>query len=480
VNAHALRRDQGELEQAALALFEEDGAEFTAAGVPVICGGLEPDYADAEIEMLRGKHITIIQPLDVDPSINLPLTIWQHIAALQTIAASIAVSLPIFNDAQEAIEQATMAAAWLETFGPKRAEKPPGALPLIDPTRWEGEPIPPRRWHVADLIPARTVTKLSGAGGEGKSLLALQLLVSSALGMRWLGRDVPHGRALYLSAEDEADEVQRRMADIVREYGVRFRDLKDLRIAPLAGLDAVLAAPAARGTQIVATPLWTALEEAVGAFRPSIIVIDTLADAFAGDEINRAQARQFIGLLRGLAIRFDMVVMLLAHPSLTGIASRKGSSGSTGWDNSVRSALYLTPAEAQDGEASDPDLRILKTVKSNYARTGSQIAMRWRQGVFVAEEADAPAWLDKKASSTLADTVFLSLLATYTARGSYVSEKPGPSYAPTIFAKDEAAKGARKNVLHAAMNRLFAAGKIVNTTVGTGTRAKTIITLAEG
>ena len=174
---------------------------------------------------------------------------------------------------------------------------------------------------------------------------ALQLLAATATGLRWLGREVTPGRALYLSAEDEADEVHRRLADIVREHDVTFGDLADLRIAPLAGLDAVLAAPAGRNGQIAATPLWRALEALVADFRPSIIVIDTLADAFAGDEINRVQARQFIGLLRGLALRHGCAVLLLAHPSLTGIASGKGSSGSTGWDNSVRSALYLTRDE---------------------------------------------------------------------------------------------------------------------------------------
>ena len=41
--------------------------------------------------------------------------------------------------------------------------------------------IPLRQWLVADLIPMGNVTQLSGDGGLGKSLLALQLAVCAAL-----------------------------------------------------------------------------------------------------------------------------------------------------------------------------------------------------------------------------------------------------------------------------------------------------------
>ena len=55
--------------------------------------------------------------------------------------------------------------------------------------------------------------------------------------------------------------------------------------------------------------------------------------------MSRTQAKQFVGMLRGIALRFDCVVMMLAHPSLTGINSGSGASGSTAWSNSVRPAL---------------------------------------------------------------------------------------------------------------------------------------------
>ena len=54
-------------------------------------------------------------------------------------------------------------------------------LNLINAADFEGQPIPEREWHVSDLIPAGIVTMLGGDGGAGKSLLAMQLAVATAL-----------------------------------------------------------------------------------------------------------------------------------------------------------------------------------------------------------------------------------------------------------------------------------------------------------
>ena len=68
--------------------------------------------------------------------------------------------------------------------------------------------------------------------------------------------------------------------------------------------------------------------------------LDTLADVFAGNENARQEARQFIGLLRGLAIEHDLAVVPLAHPSLSGMTSGTGTSGSTALLDSVRARSF--------------------------------------------------------------------------------------------------------------------------------------------
>ena len=98
----------------------------------------------------------------------------------------------------------------------------------IDPRNWQDKPVPVRKWVVPGLIPARTVTMFSGDGGGGKTLLMLQLSVTRCISALFLGQEPTRGRTLYLSAEDEGDELQRRLEAICRHYDCKFSDLSNL------------------------------------------------------------------------------------------------------------------------------------------------------------------------------------------------------------------------------------------------------------
>jgi hypothetical protein len=91
---------------------------------------------------------------------------------------------------------------------------PRAPFPLVDPSEWHGTIAKVREWFLSGLIPHRQVTLLTGDGGMGKSLLGLQIGAASALAIKTLGLEPRPGRVLYLGAEDEADEFQRRLDDI--------------------------------------------------------------------------------------------------------------------------------------------------------------------------------------------------------------------------------------------------------------------------
>jgi RecA-family ATPase len=353
--------------------------------------------------------------------------------------------------------------------------KPPRLRPELFPpaSRFDGLPVPPRRWLVPGWIPSATVTLLSGDGGVGKSLLALQLATATAAGRAWLGRPLDeHGPALFLSAEDDEAEIHRRLWDVARAEGLDWSDLADLRVASLAGQDALLTTLEIGGV-LKPTALFDAIDAAMGEHAPRLVVLDTLADLFPGNENDRAQARQFVGLLRGLAIRHEAAVVLLAHPSLTGLNSGTGASGSTAWNNSVRSRLYFERVTYRYGMTvieDDPDRRVLRGMKNNYAARGAEITMRWEGGVFTAEA--APEGPDRKAAEAKAERTFLRLLDEFAKEGRAVRSANASGYAPKLFAASGRAEGLTKQQLAAAMERLFAKGIIREEPGGHGPPSK--------
>ena len=334
----------------------------------------------------------------------------------------------------------------------------------------KGKPVPPRQWLVHGLVPQKTVTLFSGDGGTGKSLLALQLAVAVAAQTAWIGKTVNTGRAIFLSAEDDDDELHRRLDDILIAEGRGWDDVSGLTLRSLAGEDALLAVE----TQValIQSALFEELDKRAAEEAPALIVIDTLADVYPANENDRAKVRQFVGILRGLALKRNCAVLLLGHPSLTGLNSGSGASGSTAWNNSVRSRLYLSRI-TDNGFEPDPDARVLSTKKANYSRTGGEINLKWEAGVFVAEA--QPTGLDALAAGAKGERVFLKLLDALTAQGRYVSASPGPTYAPTQFASHPEAEGCAKRALKSAMDALFGRGEIVIASHGNGAKARSHI-----
>jgi RecA-family ATPase len=311
------------------------------------------------------------------------------------------------------------------------------------------EPLPERKWAVRDRIPAGNVTLISGEGAIGKTILLLQLAAATVLGKDWIGTLPESGRVLFLSCEDDDDEICRRLEAIAKHYGVTRRELAEagLWVISRVGKESVLGF-ADRNGLIQPAPLFPILKAEIERIKPLLVMIDTAADTFAGKEIDRGQTRQFITLLRSLVVHIDAALILSAHPSLTGINSDSGLSGSTAWHNSVRARMYFKKA---DGD--DKALRVLEVRKNNYGPEAENVKLRWHDGVYV------PEGMQTDTEKASADQVFLTLLRRYTLNGRSVSEQPGKNYAPALFAAETEAtlQKVSKGDLARAMARLFAA-----------------------
>jgi RecA-family ATPase len=251
---------------------------------------------------------------------------------------------------------------------------------------WPDADPPAREWLVEGLIPMGTVTFISGDGGLGKTLLGQQLVMAAALGSNWCGKPVAQTPSVALFCEDKEDEIRRRADRIYTTLNVARTDprLANVHYHCRVGENNTMMTSTWRGdhhTGYRVTDLYRELRDCAVAKAARLVLVDSLHDVFTGNENFRPEARAFVQAMSLIATRTNGAVVVLAHPSLSGLDRGSGSSGSTAWNNAVRSRLYLTVPE---GSARDSETRLLTTVKANYGRAGERIYLKRRGGVFVA------------------------------------------------------------------------------------------------
>lgn len=326
----------------------------------------------------------------------------------------------------------------------------------LNPVEWHGIEPPPREWMLQDWLPRRRAAYLTGAGGAGKSLLGQQLATCVAMGLPFLGVDTTQGPAIYLTAEDDAQELQRRQRAICRALGVAEGDLQGkLILISLFGLAGNEMVRFDRDTGQETMPAWTKLQNTARATGAQLIVLDNVSHVYGGNEIDRLQVTTFANLLNGLAQEIDGTVMLIGHPNKAGDAY----SGSTAWENAFRARLYFD-APKSDHAHSDPDARQLSLPKANYARKGSAIDVRWHEGALILDGDDAPSpvrQLRDISAASAENDAFLRCLDKATEDRRAVSHVPGVNYAPKIFAAMIEGKGYDEKAFARAMERLASA-----------------------
>ncbi|WP_024519383.1 AAA family ATPase [Bradyrhizobium sp. Tv2a-2] len=350
----------------------------------------------------------------------------------------------------------------IDVDAPSIAPDAPKPLQWLDMSNWDSQPTPERKWAIRDRVPLNQAGLFSGEGGTGKSIIELMRNVAHVTSKDWLGSVPEPGPAFYLGAEDDADEIHIRLAAIAKHYGVTFKDLVNggLRVLPLLGQDATLCTVAKSG-KIEVTGLYKQLFEAAGDVKPKNVSIDTLSRAFAGNEIDRVQVYAFAMHMQALAKVAGGSVTVLSHPSLAGISSGTGISGSTAWHGAFRFRMYLKGVTAKKGEQPDNDLREIEFKKNQYGPRGEAMVLRYQQGLFLPEAGVTN--LDKLAREVKADEIFLDLLRRFAGEGRNVSHNlSSPTNAPAVFAGEAEAKKHRfsKNELKETMSRLFTANKI--------------------
>jgi hypothetical protein len=243
---------------------------------------------------------------------------------------------------------------------------------LRHPTR-DGKTCPPNGGD--GLLPLGKVGILASEGGIGKTNVVLALAVAIICGRRWLGHfevdwEARRGRVFLGLAEEDAEEIHRRLYSIAEEYGLtdaeRRRVSEQVVIEPLAGKPVALVGYAPDGRSIVATPellgLRMKLEAEGGPNGWSLVALDPLARWAGADvEADSAVATRFVQALEVLTSVPGQPTVLVPHHSSK--ASRRAGSVDSRGVTAITDGSRWTATLRADG----PSVYFVQA-KSNYSR----------------------------------------------------------------------------------------------------------------
>jgi RecA-family ATPase len=240
---------------------------------------------------------------------------------------------------------------------------------------------------------------------------------------------------------------------------VDFADLADMTWTSGAGEDNTLLGFDREGRPVLSSAFARLLSDA-RRFKARLVVVDTAADTFGGNENDRRQVRHFVGAILGkLALELNAAVLLCAHPSRAGRNSGDLDGGSTAWSNTARSRWALARPTVQHGSA-DPYERVLSRRKANYATIGDEVTVRWTRGAFLPV---APLTTEERhAKQKHAEIVFLRLFNRHTRSGLNLSpnSRSPQTYAPKVLAQQQDTEGLNAADLEDAMSRMLLDGRL--------------------
>ena len=234
-------------------------------------------------------------------------------------------------------------------------------------------PAPAFVWD--GYLPRGVVSMLAAHGGTGKSTIALMLCVATSLGRPLFGVDTVQCSTLFVSLEDSPSVVRHRLANICQKWDVNPASL-DGKLTIVDGTDNPELFTADNRAAGVKTRTYFEMNQLVKSGEVGLVVVDNASDAYGGDEIQRRQVRAFIRSLMEVAKPVNCALLLLAHVDKTTSRASKsenseGYSGSTAWNNSVRSRLFMKRDESGN--------LTIEHQKSNLGRCHEPLILTWRE-----------------------------------------------------------------------------------------------------
>ncbi|HET8903657.1 MAG TPA: helicase RepA family protein [Saccharospirillum sp.] len=273
--------------------------------------------------------------------------------------------------------------------------------PLFDPEQVKARGLlsvepPPRRYLVEGLMPEPVAAAIVAPGGTGKSFWIMQLGACVASGVSFHGHPIPEpGGVLILAAEDDTDELSRRLHAINKNLLLNHDMTKhqaellgeNLHLASRLGLENRITHKLNSSIEWNWPLIRQIIETAVRIPQLRLIILDPVSRFRAGDENASEDATKFVEALEIIRKETGVTVLCAHH-------SRKGSTGesqddirgSSAFVDAIRFAatLYTPNAEAAKklgiDESEARDWVRFSIVKSNYQTNIEKLWYRRGQG----------------------------------------------------------------------------------------------------
>ena len=357
----------------------------------------------------------------------------------------------------------------LSNVRPIRAAQPEPApirekRKALDWPALSGREPPARRWAEKGWFGFGHTTLLVGQGGIGKTLLSQQWASCLALGRALLTEDEAEPQKILMWAcEDDHDELWRRQIAIAHWLAKGIDAFtENLVIVPRHGLDNTLVST--EFGKLLFAPLLEELREQAADLKAQVVILDNVAQLYGGNENDRHSVTVFLNQLAGVLP--GLAVLLLAHPS-RGAGSE--FSGSSAWENTVRTRLYLgakLPGDTQDDGDTSDDVRYLARRKSNYSSRDWR-RFNYRDGVLVPEAVEASGGIISHLRSKAAEKLVLDALVKLAEMGITATDgTTSPRFLPKAMLDYKLGADHSKRDLADAMRSLMLNGKISRAKVG--------------
>ena len=173
------------------------------------------------------------------------------------------------------------------------------------------------QWLIEDLVPAKAFAAIYGKPGSFKSFVAIYLSQMIAAGQPAFGKPTAQGTCLYIAGEGQAGLKKRSDASRITH-----------EIEPSVPLYFIKRSLNLSSTLEDMQELIKEIHEL--GISPTLIVVDTLARNFVGDENSSSDMSQFIAVIGELIAQLGCTVLVVHHAGKDESKGMRGSSALLG------------------------------------------------------------------------------------------------------------------------------------------------------